>query len=70
MNQQKQYPYMDSHCPSGLLEQRIETTFQVVSILIGYAYQSLFLGASYTIIFEAIDDEGPNHESWLSDLDQ
>jgi len=37
INQQKQYPYMDRHCRSGLLEQRIETTFQVVSILIGWA---------------------------------
>ena len=35
INQQKQYPYMDRHCGSGLIEQRIETTFQVVSIIIG-----------------------------------
>jgi hypothetical protein len=27
---------VDSHCRYGLLEQWIETTFQVVSILIGY----------------------------------
>ena len=31
---------MPSRCRSGLLEQRIETTFQVVSILIGYAPSS------------------------------
>jgi hypothetical protein len=37
INQQKHYPYMDGHYRSGLLEQRIETTFQVVSILIGWA---------------------------------
>ena len=35
INQQKHYPYMDRHCRCGLLEQRIETNFQVVSILIG-----------------------------------
>ena len=29
---------MNGRCRSGLLEQRIETTFQVVSILIGYTF--------------------------------
>ena len=32
-NQQNHYPYVDRHCRSGLLEQRIETNFQVVSVL-------------------------------------